>query len=158
MICMIIFAVFGIIALIKGEFYLTRDRVVRAVPARIIGVILLLPFPLAFMVGAALGLFIELRGGNVNVNDKGFMGTAAVLELMIMGGCLLAAILIAALNAKPVRRKRRRRREDDEDEEEDRPRRRTRYEDEEDEPPPRRPRADNDEDRPRRRPDDRIRD
>jgi hypothetical protein len=156
---MIAFAVFGIIALVKGEFYLTRNRVVRAVPARIIGVTPLLPLPLQIVVGAFLGVVFVAKGQQVDVNDPEFQRTANVLGAIIIVGCLLAAILVAVATAKLAKRKRRRRYEEDDDEEyADRPRRRLRTDDEEEElPPRRRPRDEDDEDRPRRRSDDRYR-
>jgi hypothetical protein len=63
--------IFGLIALIRGEFSLTRSRVVRSGPARIIGALLLLPLLLgtvgAFALGAVYGC---MRGPSWHSNTN----------------------------------------------------------------------------------------
>jgi hypothetical protein len=56
--------IFGIIALVRGQFTLTRTKVVSGVPARIIGFILLLPLPLMLASGLLIGVFYVMRGSS----------------------------------------------------------------------------------------------
>jgi hypothetical protein len=165
----------GIVALVKGEFNLTRNKVVRGAVARVIGVLLLAPLPIAFAIVFAVAARHTVQGRDPN--DTGLRLTYALIEIGVIALFGVTAIVVAAFNAEaPKRKKRKRRDEEDEEEYEEPPRRRRpRYEDEEDDrpqprrrpreedeeeelPPRRRPRAADDEDRPRRRPDDRYRD
>lgn len=142
---------FGLFALIKGQFSLTGSRVVEAVPARIIGIILLLPL----LIGQGSGLIIGVvKGVQMGSQGKEFtMQDAMSLQgplLAINGGvtalCFVAVLIIGIVAAKPVKSKRRRVPDEVDELEEDRPRRR-------------RQRDEYDEDEPRRRPepDDQIR-
>jgi hypothetical protein len=154
--------IFGIIALVTGKFTLTRNKVVRGVPARIIGVILVLAFPLAILVLMAIGAVFVAQGQPIIMGSKAQL-TMTLVEAGIIVGCFLIALVIAAMTAGPPERTiRRRRRRDPEDEDEDeRPRRRRRdpEEEEEEERPRRRPRARDEEETPpgRRVGDERVR-
>jgi hypothetical protein len=157
--------VFGIIALVKGKFSLTGSRVVRAVPARIIGVILLLPLVIGQGVSLAV-ITIQVSKlaaqGKQMSYEEGWQegmrlsGPLTLVNGIITGVCLFAALGIAIGTAKPPKSKRRRIREEEYDDYEDtRPRRRRIEEDDDDdEPRYRRRRIDqdsDDEDPPRRR-------
>src|SRR6516162_859822 len=148
--------IFGIVALIKGKFSLTRGRVVEGVPARIIGLVLCLPFPLGFVIGLALGIGAAAAGRQIDPMS------VMPLDLGLTLGCLVLAVGIAIATAKPTRSKRLRREEDDDyDEEDDRPRRarrRPREDDDEEEDLPRRRRRrrEDDEDDERDRGDEHI--
>jgi hypothetical protein len=160
--------VFGIIAIVKGRFSLTRNRVVQGAPARVIGVLLMMPLILGqggeLVYGAAIGArrgFERAREGKqfgpADVQDlqKDVIGPALVINIVGSALPLLLAFAIAVAKAevpeRPSRRRRRPRLDDDEDDEELDRRRRRRDEDEEeddydDRPRRRRPRRGDDED------------
>lgn len=54
--------VMGIMALIKGEVKLSKNKVVRAPMAYIIGVILTATFPIALMIGLGIGFYYGANG------------------------------------------------------------------------------------------------
>ncbi len=149
--------VFGIIILAKGKVSLSAKKEVRGGPAYIIGLLLLAVFPLAVVIGLVVGLQKAKQGGPMQ-----FDLSLVLIDVGVVVGCALPALLIALATAKPKRRKRRRSREeedyDDYDDRHDdyddvRPRkRRDELEDEEEERqrPRRRNRDDDDYDRPRR--------
>src|SRR5437879_1799730 len=88
--------IFGIIALITGKFTLTRNKVVYGVPARIIGVIMILPLPLgllvAFVIIGALVAQGRFTPGNIPIAIN-------FIEPAIIFGCFLFAMIVAAMNA-----------------------------------------------------------
>jgi hypothetical protein len=157
--------VFGIIALVKGSFNLTRSRVVQKVPARVIGAILLLPFPafvlIPIVVGIVKGAEVAAKGKEFTFQDAmNVQGPILIANAVIVAVCLLAALGIAIATARPAKPKKRRERdEEDRDEDyEDRPRPRDRDDEDDDQPRRRRRDDDDDDDPPRRRPpDDRFR-
>lgn len=169
-------AIFGLIALVRGKMTLTKNKIVVGIPARLLGLIALAPFPIFLLVGVAFGVM------NANAPDpekvaKDNQGLFTAIEV---GVVILTAIVVFAVGAmvavSPAEAKRRERGdryddeyEDDEyerprrrgsrddEEDEDRPRRPARGEDEDGERPPRRRGSDDgdEDDRPRRRRDDR---
>jgi len=96
--CDIIMLIFGIIALVRGRFLLTRAKEVRGLPARIIGIVLMIPLPLSFVVGLALGAVMASQGKSVD--DLRMAGS--ILGVTITGLCLIGVIVIAAVTARPV--------------------------------------------------------
>jgi hypothetical protein len=96
--------VFGIIALVRGRFTLTRTKVVSGVPARIIGVILLMPLPLMLASGLLLGVIYGIQGKQPRAED--LQGIGAVLELGIIFLCFLAAVIVGVATARPPTRRR----------------------------------------------------
>lgn len=140
--------IFGIIALVRGQFSLTRTRIVWGVPARIIGFLLCLPLPVSFGIGLLIGIALVAQGKDVR--DPAVRAKFWPVDVAVFLFFLVAAGITAFATAQPVKQKRRRRpREeyvhDDEEEdfeeweEEDRPRRRRRrlpVEDEADEEEP----------------------
>jgi hypothetical protein len=153
--------VFGIIALVKGKFSLTRSRVVHKVPARIIGVILVLPLIIGQGVSFAV-IFIDIskeaaRGKQMTFQE-GFQegeklsGPLVLVNGIVTGVCMGAALVIALATARPP--KKRRRIAEDEEDYDDRPRRRRRRDEEEYEDEGRRGRDEEDEPPRRRRPPD----
>jgi hypothetical protein len=159
--------IFGIIALVRGQFSLTRSRVVQKVPARIIGVLLLLPLlagqGIGFIMGAAKGVEFAAKGKEFTMQDAmNLQGPLLVVNVLATAVPLLAAFIIAVVTAKPPKPKRRRSGDEEEYDEDydDRPRRRRRPDDEEedDDGASKRRRRDDDDEPPRRRgPDDRFR-
>lgn len=101
--CQIIMLLFGIYTLIRGRFLLTRASEVRGWPARIIGLVLIAPWPLAFLIGMMLGAMILAQGKSVAGRD--FQLTAGFLEFGIVVFCLILAIGIAKVYAQPIRKR-----------------------------------------------------
>jgi hypothetical protein len=96
--------IFGIIALVRGQFTLTRTKVVSGVPARIIGFILLLPLPLMLASGLLIGVFYVMRGKQPRPEE--LQGVGAVMELGIIFLCFLAAVIVGAATARPPKHRR----------------------------------------------------
>ncbi len=135
----IVMFVLGIVTLVTGTINVSRKKVARGAPARIAGVILLLPFPLSLILGIVVGLAMGASG---NVPQGGsLLALGVALELGPIILCFIGAMLVAGLNAVPKDEPARRRRPDDEGD----------YEDEDAGRAYRKP-----DDRIRRRPDDRI--
>jgi hypothetical protein len=130
--CGIAMFVFGIIAFVKGEFKLTRNRVVRRGPAYAIGALLILPFPLSFAIGFAYG--VMARAGHQQLDVKQLQEKTAPIEVGLDVVCLLAALIIAAVTAQPVRRRRPAPVEDEYEYERDEPRGRREAADDFDDP------------------------
>jgi hypothetical protein len=101
MCCQIATLIFGILALVNGEFKLTRTRVVGGTPARIIGGILLLPLPMTFGLAVLLGLALAMRGDTID--EKQIQAAGNVLSVGVLVFCLILAIGIAIFTAKPVK-------------------------------------------------------
>jgi len=82
----------GIIALVRGRFKLSKNKEVTGGKARLVGLILLAPFPLAFCAGILLAIG---SGGNIDPT------TALVVEVGLVFGGLITAIVVALAVAKP---------------------------------------------------------
>ncbi len=95
--------VFGIMALVTGKFTLTRARVVTGVPARVVGAILVLPLPLALVMGFLLGAVLVAQGKQITRDEV--QKYAAPLELGIILICMLTAVIVAAITAHPPQKK-----------------------------------------------------
>lgn len=102
--CEIVMLIFGIIALVRGRFAWTRGTEVYGWPARIAGLVLLTPWPLAFVVGMVLGAIFMAQGKEVDSPE--FKQTARVLGVIIVVACFILAIGIAKVYAKPIRKER----------------------------------------------------
>ena len=57
--------VFGIITVATGKFTLSRNKVCYGAPARVVGVLLMLPLPVALLVSIAVVAMFVARGGVV---------------------------------------------------------------------------------------------
>lgn len=101
--CGIIMFIFGIIALVRGRFLLTRAKEVRGWPARIIGILLMAPFPLSFLVGIVLGAVFVALGKKVDAGDKDFLLAAQIAGFAVVAICLIAAIAVALIFSQPIR-------------------------------------------------------
>jgi hypothetical protein len=138
--------VFGIVVLATGKIKLTGSRIVKGVPARIIGVLLLLPLVLGTGGAAIYGAMVSFQAAQANPGNPPDTAALAkqletpVLIINIVGGGipLVAAFILALVNAKPGEKPRPKREEDEFDEtDEDRPRRRRRADDvDKDDAPP----------------------
>lgn len=95
--------VWGIIILVKGQVALSPNRVVRGAAARIVGVFLLLPLPLAFATGIVMGFMMVAQGKRLEVEE--LRATGFVVEVSILLGCIFVALLIACFTSTPRKRK-----------------------------------------------------
>jgi hypothetical protein len=112
--------VFGIIALATGKLKLTRTKEARGTPARIAGVLLLLPLPVAFLVGLGVGAMLAAKGQVVAVPPW-----LAFLELGIFLFFMICAFTIAGVyGVEPERKIPFHEEEEEPEDEEDRYRRR----------------------------------
>ncbi len=102
--CEIAMLIFGIITLIRGRFLLTRAKEVRGWKARFIGLLLVMPFPLSFLIGMVLGAIFLSTGKDVEGQD--FRSAAFIAEFSIVAVCFIAAIGVATVFAEPIRKKR----------------------------------------------------
>jgi hypothetical protein len=105
MCCYILLGIFGLIIVIKGQVMLTYTKEVRGIPARLIGILLLLPLPLELLAGLLLGTFYVAQGRTINRSD--IQGISAILGVVIIAFCVLSAIAIAAVYAQPISKRRR---------------------------------------------------
>jgi hypothetical protein len=98
--------VFGIIALVKGSFKLSANKIVQGGPARVIGVILLLPLILGQGGGVLVAMAYGIQVGARDASDlKGLETTLVVLNIGVTAVTLLAAIGIAAACASPEQKR-----------------------------------------------------
>ena len=104
MCCDVILLILGIIVLIKGQVMLTRTKEVRGTPARVIGVLLILPLPLGFLAGLLLGAFYVAQGKPVTKSE--IQGVGTILGVAIIVLCVLTAIVVASAYAQPIRKRR----------------------------------------------------
>jgi hypothetical protein len=102
--CEIIMLIFGIIALIRGRFLLTRVKEVHGWPARIIGILLIMPFPLSSLVALVLGAIFLAEGAEAG--NSAIRQAVSIAGFAIVACCFLAAIGVAMFYAEPVRKKR----------------------------------------------------
>jgi hypothetical protein len=133
-------AIFGILALVKGKMTLSKNKVVVGAPARLLGLLALMPLPVAF----GVGLLYALSEGPVNagrVADDNKLALAAVEGGIVVLFAVLVFGIGAAVGITPQEAERRERRAPGRYDEDDR------YDDDE------RPgkRDEDDDDRPRKR-------
>lgn len=91
--------VFGVLTLIKGQFMLSRSKVVVGRPAYAIGLILALTFPISMGIGFIVGFVMVLKLGRQPTAD----------ELLKLGGidgivvllCLATSLAVALAYGKP---------------------------------------------------------
>lgn len=146
--------VFGIIVLVRGRVPLSANKEVRGAPAYLVGLLLAAVFPLALLIGLVVGFQRAQNGQPVNIQQPDL--SLVLIDVGVVAGCGITALVIALATAQPKKNKRRRRAQEEdyddydreEDDEHDRPRRR-RYDELEDEEGdrPRRRARDEDDDR-----------
>jgi hypothetical protein len=90
--------VMGIAALIGGRFEWFGQRVVAGMPARFIGLLLMLPVTVPATLGALRGYQRAQAGQPFRLEAYSDL---AVLELLSWAVCLTAAVVIAFLAARP---------------------------------------------------------
>jgi hypothetical protein len=89
----------GIVALVTGKMNVSRTKVARGVPARLAGVVLMLPFPLALVIGIIALVLMSSGGQPPNANSFQTVDIAITLGSIVF--CFVVAMLIAGLNAVP---------------------------------------------------------
>ncbi|HEV3079992.1 MAG TPA: hypothetical protein VGY66_09440 [Gemmataceae bacterium] len=99
----------GIMAIAKGQIRMLGSRTVEGTPARIAGVILILPLPLALVAGFMYGVILASQGREFDEKAKPI---AAIMEAAIFLVCMTAAVIVT-LTAKQPRRRRRSLEDDD---------------------------------------------
>ncbi|MGF1577741.1 MAG: hypothetical protein ACFCD0_00095 [Gemmataceae bacterium] len=114
--------VLGIITLVRGKFQLTRDKVVYDTPARIVGLLLLIPFPVLISLTVLIGLEVIFHGGVHDPRMDWLYLIFLIASVVLIFGGFGCAIGIANAYGEPSReerarrlRRRRRRRELEED-------------------------------------------
>ena len=85
----------GLYALVAGKVKLTRNMVLEGWRARVAGLFLAAPLPLALLAGFLIGLLIGL-----GVLPASAESAAAIVELLLVFGGLLGAVVFA-LVTKP---------------------------------------------------------
>jgi len=95
----------GLVALVTGKVSLTKNLVVHGAMARVVGAILMLPIPLALGCGILLGVVMAAQGGK-SMDDIRIY--AAILDVGITVGCILLAVIVAAMSPKSKPAKKRR--------------------------------------------------
>src|SRR5262245_20365085 len=93
----IVMLIMGLVALIRGRIQLAGSRSVEGPAARIAGMILMLPLPLAFAVGFYLGAQAVATGKNVTSGQ--FQLTLVLIELGLLVGCFIVALLVCLVGS-----------------------------------------------------------
>lgn len=118
-----------------GKFTLSRSKVVYGTPARMVGLVLILPLPILLFLGVMLGFGMLAQGRELTQQEIDRLKVlSVVLGVTVVLGCFITALCIAAAYGEPARKSRPSWPERD-DEDFDRPRRP--YHADEEEPPPR---------------------
>ncbi len=86
----IIMLIGGLVGLITGKIRLSKNMELQGWRARVAGLILALPLPLAFGVGLVLGVLV-----GAGVLPSSTTGLASLIELPIVLACLVAAVIFA---------------------------------------------------------------
>lgn len=73
--------IWGIVTLIKGRLTVSKNKVVTGGRARLIGVIMLLPLPLAFIMGAIIGVTKAANNQSADMTDPVLIGVEAAIVL-----------------------------------------------------------------------------
>jgi hypothetical protein len=95
-------AIMGILALVRGKISVTPRTVVEGPIARIIGVILLLPFPLGF--GATM-IAVIAAGATTGGPMPIWIGFIPIASVAV---CVLVCFVLGFVGKKPLTKKRRR--------------------------------------------------
>jgi sugar lactone lactonase YvrE len=91
--------ILGILALVKGKFKLSERREVTGAAARVVGVVLILPLPLAFSAGLVIGFMEGMQGRSVMSNAM--QTTLVIMEVLILAACICLALGISLSMAQP---------------------------------------------------------
>jgi hypothetical protein len=87
--------VLGLMAIVTGKMTLSKTKVVFGTPARILGVVAMLPMPLAFITAVPVAIVMGLQGRAVMTNSAKL--TFTLIELGIVVACM---VIIYAVGGK----------------------------------------------------------
>lgn len=90
-------AIVGIIVLCTGKLKLSANKVVVGTPARLLGLMLLAPLPVAFTIGICVGLYVGSTGGSLD--DVQIPMLLVDVGLVVLTA--IAVFAIASAIAKP---------------------------------------------------------
>jgi uncharacterized membrane protein len=90
----------GIIALVLGKIRLTKMVVVEGALARVAGLVMVLPIPLAFAANVCLA------GTNAGNNSAEYATKAQIMEAAIAIGCLFVTVVIIMVGASSQKKQR----------------------------------------------------
>jgi hypothetical protein len=82
----------GLYALIAGRIKLSNAISLEGWQARIAGIILMVPLPLAFLTGALIGVLI-----NTGALPPDVLGYASIIDILLVVGALAAALIYALI-------------------------------------------------------------
>src|SRR5215831_9803459 len=85
----------GLIALITGKFRLSKSRIIEGAAARVAGLVLMVPLPLSYAIGFAIGYLAVLQGKRLDVAQ--WRGPLIFLDLGILLACCLLGFGITLL-------------------------------------------------------------
>jgi hypothetical protein len=105
MCCYILLGIFGLFIMIKGQVMLTYTKEVRGMPARLIGLLLILPLPLQLLAGSLVGVVYLMLGRTIQQSE--LQSIAAILTVAVIAFCVLSAIAIAVAYSQPIAKRRR---------------------------------------------------
>jgi hypothetical protein len=86
----------GLYALISGKLSLTKNNRLSGWRARVAGVILILPLPLAFLIGAVLGWLVVAQ-----ILPQEALAATGIIELVLVIGALVGSVIFAWLTKPP---------------------------------------------------------
>lgn len=99
--------VYGIVAVATGRLSLSAKKEARGVPARVAGVLLILPLPLALLTGVVIGTVMAAQGRPIGIGNVPIW--IGLVELGIFLVFVIAAFVVAGVNAQPIEKRRPRR-------------------------------------------------
>ena len=145
--------VWGLVCLCVGKFAFSANHVVSGARARIMGVLLMLPFPIQFIMGFMIGFILAVENpGAPVIFDAGSEQLMNMGSMGILITCVVSTMLLGLGAGPPPSPSRRTRPMDDDDYDDDRPRKRRHADDEDEDRPRKRRHADEeDDDQPRKR-------
>jgi hypothetical protein len=88
-------AVFGFVAIMKGRVKLSEKSICEGTPARVAGVILLLPWPLGFVIGLAASPHLRDQAALTK-----FVEWAWIVDVVLLVAALVAATIIVSVTAR----------------------------------------------------------
>ncbi len=90
--------VVGIVTLVRGEFFLTKQLAVRGAPAYVVGAILTAVFPLALITGFSLGFVLGATGQLTDRDLERVHPIFNMIDIGLVAVALIAVVIIVAFN------------------------------------------------------------
>lgn len=92
-------AIWGIVVLFTGKLTVSKTKVVQGTAARLLGLLMLMPFPVAFMIGVAVGAWGAASGRDLEDLQMTLMAVDAGL---VIGTAVLVLAIAHAIGKSPV--------------------------------------------------------